>query len=305
MILRLPERPLHFFRTLALSTALILLPGSGLAQSRFYPGDVDGDGRISALDAALTLQYGVGLRAPLSLESERAADLSQNGRIDALDASLILQTAVGVLPRLTISARRLTDRLPATYELTATVSGAVPPYNYAWDVNNDGQTDFATQTGQATFQQEGTSSVSLRVTDSRNKTSVTKYDLNVDVTPPAPIQGLRADTKSGSCWLSWEEGGAERLQGFNVYRRRNGEASFTKINGHIARNRWLDEYLENDVSYSYCVTAVDLAGNESQPLATVTATPGDAPPLPSVVSVVASGPQSLDLTWKPTVRAVG
>lgn len=52
-------------------------------------GDVNADGRITALDASLILQYDAMLIN--SLENMEGADVSGDGRITALDASLILQ----------------------------------------------------------------------------------------------------------------------------------------------------------------------------------------------------------------------
>lgn len=52
-------------------------------------GDVNGDGKIGALDASLILQYDAMIIT--KLEVEAAADVSGDGKIGALDASLILQ----------------------------------------------------------------------------------------------------------------------------------------------------------------------------------------------------------------------
>ncbi len=59
-------------------------------------GDVDGDGTVSSIDAALVLQYGAGLLGSLPCQS--SADVNGDGHIDAIDAVLILQFSAGLLP---------------------------------------------------------------------------------------------------------------------------------------------------------------------------------------------------------------
>jgi hypothetical protein len=71
---------------------------------RFSPGDVDDDGIILAYDAAITLQYSVGLDPiwtidPLPWENWRdsTANVDGTGGISAYDAGLILQYSAGVI----------------------------------------------------------------------------------------------------------------------------------------------------------------------------------------------------------------
>ena len=59
-------------------------------------GDVNGDGKIDALDASLVLQHDAGLII-LDAEAKTAADVNRDGKIDALDASLILQIDAGLI----------------------------------------------------------------------------------------------------------------------------------------------------------------------------------------------------------------
>jgi len=58
-------------------------------------GDVNCDGRVNSVDAALVLQFVAGLRR--SLLCEENADVNGDGRIDARDATLILQIDAGLL----------------------------------------------------------------------------------------------------------------------------------------------------------------------------------------------------------------
>ena len=58
-------------------------------------GDVDGDGKISASDARLTLRASVGLEK-LDSQSTKKADADKNDKITAADARLILRASVGL-----------------------------------------------------------------------------------------------------------------------------------------------------------------------------------------------------------------
>jgi hypothetical protein len=53
---------------------------------------------VNAIDAALILQYDVGLLA--SLDCRQHADASGDGTINAIDAQLILQYDAGLIPSL-------------------------------------------------------------------------------------------------------------------------------------------------------------------------------------------------------------
>jgi hypothetical protein len=59
-------------------------------------GDVSGNGTVSAYDAAMVLQYVVGLITLTDAQKE-AADVNKSGVITALDAALILQYTVGLI----------------------------------------------------------------------------------------------------------------------------------------------------------------------------------------------------------------
>jgi len=85
---------------------IIPVPTSGgsFTIESFTPGDVDDDGMIMAYDAALTLQYSVGIDAlpeidPLPWETWRdsTANVDGTGGITAYDASLILRYSAGLI----------------------------------------------------------------------------------------------------------------------------------------------------------------------------------------------------------------
>ena len=56
-------------------------------------GDVNGDGKVDAVDARWVLQAAAGMR---TLENATAADVNADGKIDAVDARWILQAAAGM-----------------------------------------------------------------------------------------------------------------------------------------------------------------------------------------------------------------
>lgn len=68
----------------------IVRPAAGAAGS----GDVNGDGRVNAVDARFVLQASSGART-LTAEQRACADLNGDGRINAVDARWILQIASG------------------------------------------------------------------------------------------------------------------------------------------------------------------------------------------------------------------
>ena len=65
------------------------------------PGDVSGNGQVTAYDASLVLRYVVGL-TNLSEEQRQAADVTGDGTVTALDAALILQYTVGLITQFPI-----------------------------------------------------------------------------------------------------------------------------------------------------------------------------------------------------------
>jgi len=72
-------------------------------ESAVMYGDVDGNGEVSAYDAALTAQAAVGL-ITLTAEQIQAADVSGEGEVSAYDAALIAQKAVGLINRFPVES---------------------------------------------------------------------------------------------------------------------------------------------------------------------------------------------------------
>jgi len=86
--------------------------------------------------------------------------------------------------------------------------------------------------------------------------------VTLKTTPPAPPQAMRIVGRDAAVNVSWEKSADPELAGYRVYR------SLTPLSGHqeVARTElteYRDEKLVNGRTYYYSVTAVDLAGNES------------------------------------------
>jgi hypothetical protein len=82
------------------------------------PGDVNGNGSVTAYDAFLALQYVVGLKE-LSDEDIDAADVTGEGKVTALDAALILQYTVGLITQFPVESKIGAPTLEATSEEAA------------------------------------------------------------------------------------------------------------------------------------------------------------------------------------------
>jgi hypothetical protein len=96
----------------------------------------------------------------------------------------------------------------------------------------------------------------------------------VDTFPPATPAGLAAVPSSlngkATIDLSWQPGTDTDLAGYNVYRR-TASGSFERLNTTpILGPAFSDSTVAPGASYTYRVTAVTAAGNESQPSAEVT-----------------------------------
>lgn len=81
--------------------------------------------------------------------------------------------------------------------------------------------------------------------------------------PPAPA-GVSAVEASGAVQLSWNPVEAADLAAYQVYRA-EGEGPFVRTGGRLTAPSFNDRDVRPGVSFRYRVTALDLAGNESQP----------------------------------------
>jgi pectin methylesterase-like acyl-CoA thioesterase len=142
----------------------------------------------------------------------------------------------------------------------------------------------------------------LAGSDGWNPTGATAPKV-VDTTAPAAPTALTATAGDSRATLSWTAPADKDVANYNVYRSATGPATAasTKVTGStVSGTSYTDAGLVNGTSYSYVVTAVDTAGNESAVSAAVTAAPvaGDtaAPAVPAGVATKL-GKSKVTVSW--------
>jgi hypothetical protein len=85
----------------------------------------------------------------------------------------------------------------------------------------------------------------------------------LDTFAPAVPAGLSAVAGVGAVELAWERNTEDDFVGYHVYRSIEGGA-FERIAGPIDAPTYSDRAVEAGKKYSYAVTAIDNAGNESE-----------------------------------------
>ena len=87
-----------------------------------------------------------------------------------------------------------------------------------------------------------------------------------DFTPPDPPSGLQVadlDREVGIAHLEWTSSDAVDLSGYRVYRQ-DEDGPHSPVTALLFAPRFEDRTLTGDGAFSYSVTAIDLAGNESE-----------------------------------------
>ena len=70
------------------------VPPTGLS------GDVNCNGSVNSIDAALVLQFIAGLVPSLNCQAD--ADVNENGDVNSIDAAILLQFIAGLIPGLPV-----------------------------------------------------------------------------------------------------------------------------------------------------------------------------------------------------------
>ncbi|GAB7192915.1 hypothetical protein NUM3379_36240 [Kineococcus sp. NUM-3379] len=113
--------------------------------------------------------------------------------------------------------------------------------------------------------------------DGWNPTGQTPPPPPADTTAPAVPAGLGAEAADSSVALTWTAVGDGDLAGYNVYRSTGSTVALTDANrlnpAPLTAPGHTDRTAANGSSYTYVVTAVDRAGNESAAGTAVTASP--------------------------------
>jgi hypothetical protein len=86
----------------------------------------------------------------------------------------------------------------------------------------------------------------------------------IDKSPPRRPEMVKAVKKGNLVSVTWNENTEKDFAGYNIYRVISGTKE--KINKELFKeNSFLDQKISNERFVSYYVTALDLAGNESEP----------------------------------------
>lgn len=93
-----------------------------------------------------------------------------------------------------------------------------------------------------------------------------------DRIPPTAPLGLEAEAGDGVVHLSWTASEEADLDSYNLYR------NTILIANSLAGTTFTDQDVENGLTYSYSLTALDTSGNESRPSRVVNSTPRDTTP---------------------------
>lgn len=96
---------------LCLGMLLFAGPTTSADEKDRLGGDANGDGWVTAIDAAYMLRYIVGLEDYMSLENMLSADVNANAEIDADDAAAVLRYVTDLAPLTQISTDQTTLRL--------------------------------------------------------------------------------------------------------------------------------------------------------------------------------------------------
>lgn len=83
-----------------------------------------------------------------------------------------------------------------------------------------------------------------------------------DCTPPAIPSSVYTITGDGCVEICWGEVRSEDLAGYKIYRSQSASGTYYRI-GRSEDNYYLDEDVQNGITYYYAVTSYDWEGNES------------------------------------------
>ena len=133
----------------------------------------------------------------------------------------------------------------------------------AWLLPDSSYTD--TITGDGTTYYYAVSAINSRGAESPKSAVAEVHSL--DATPPKPPTGLRllsADRSAGRAQLEWNVSTGDDIRGYRLYRK-DGEGSSTPITALLFGARFEDWNLPSEGDFTYSVSAIDMAGNESGP----------------------------------------
>ena len=122
-----------------------------------------------------------------------------------------------------------------------------------------------------------------------------------DTTPPSTPGDLQLTRQDGCVLLlTWAHNTDDDLDGYNIYRREGDVGDFTSIEENYPDTSHVDQELECERIYYYRLTAVDAAGNESEPTDEIGETTENyIPAIPLGLQITALDGCRLFLEWQP------
>jgi PKD repeat protein len=199
-------------------------------------------------------------------------------------------SAVGRTLTATASAIPTSGQVPLNVSFTGSASGGTPPYSYSWNFG-DGSATSTAQNPSHTYNNAGTYTATLKVTDSASPPNTASSNVIITASPiggspPGPPTGLTGSPGNGQVSLSWTapaSNGGVVISGYRVYRgtTSGGETLVTTggCGGLGAVTSCTDTGLTNGQKYFYEVSAVNAIGEGNKSTeATATPTSSSCPP---------------------------
>ena len=136
-----------------------------------------------------------------------------------------------------------------------------PFIRLAWLLHDSSYADIRTGDGSTYYY--AVSAINSRGLESP-KSVITEVE-SLDVTPPEPPTGLKlisSDRNDGRAQLEWNVSSGDAIRGYRLYRQ-DGEGPRAPITALLFGTRFEDWDLPAEEDFTYSVSAIDLAGNES------------------------------------------
>lgn len=118
------------------------------------------------------------------------------------------------------------------------------------------------------------------------------YEYAVDHTAPVAVTDIKVGEQVNYIELIWAGNDADMISCYRVYRADSADGSFVLLDGAVKSLNFADRMVETDHEYYYKVSAVDVAGNESELSEAVSASLAKDDTAPEICSISpASGTQ--------------